>query len=174
MAAGDERRKIDRVMATITAEAEVQRLPFSGGRHGAIAARAGAHLAAYAQQHGDGVTLAAGTGFILGHDPDKLRTADVAFVRKDRWNDPEGFFEGGPDLVIEVISPDETYMDVDDKIHDWLSGDTRILILIDVRTQTAVIHRSLNGISHIDITGSLDAGDVIPGWTLPLRDLFVS
>jgi hypothetical protein len=34
--------------------------------------------------------------------------------------------------------------------------------------------RSGSGQHQLDINGALDAGDVVPGWTLPLRDLFVS
>lgn len=152
-------------------DGEIRTLPFNGGRHGLIAARAGISLGAYVEQHGLGVTVAAGTGFLIRQNPDTVRTADVAFVRKDRWSDPEGFFEGAPDLVIEVISPNETYMDVTDKIRDWLTAGTEMVIVINMPAETASVHELAN--IRIGINDVLDGGPVVPGWTLPLRDLFV-
>jgi Uma2 family endonuclease len=154
-------------------DGEIRTLPFNGGRHGLIAARAGLSLGAYVKQHGLGVAVAAGTGFLIRRNPDTVRTADVAFVRTDRWNNPEGFFEGAPDLVIEVISPNETYTAVTGKIRDWLKSGAELVIVNDPGRQSAEIHRSLTESVRIDINGSLDGGTVVPGWTLPLRDLFV-
>ena len=73
----------------------------------------------------------------------------------------------------EVIEPYETYGDVTAKVCDWLECGVRLLIVIDLGKQSAIIRRSLTESMHIDINGALDGGTVVPGWTLPLRDLFV-
>ena len=94
-------------------------------------------------------------------------------MRKERWSDAEEYFPGAPDLAIEVIEPYETYSNVNAKVRDWLECGVRLLIVIDLGKQSAIIHRSLTESTHIDIDGALDGGTVVPGWTLPLRDLFV-
>jgi len=154
-------------------DGEIRKMSPAGGKHGRIAMKVGSSLGAYAEQRGLGETLAAETGFILRRNPDTVRAPDVAFVRKDRWNDPDGYFAGPPDLLVEVISPNDSYTEVSAKVIEWLQAGAQLVIVIDPARQSAEIHRSLTKFDRVDINGSLDGGAVVPGWTLPLRDLFV-
>jgi len=154
-------------------DGEVRRMSPAGKEHGRIASKIDRSLGTYAEQRGLGETIIAECGFVIRRNPDTVRAPDVAFVRKERWTEGTSYFEGPPDLAVEVISPSDTYTEVDEKVRDWLQAGTRIVIVINPRNQTAALHRSLVESTHIDIDGSLDAGTVVPGWTLPLRDLFV-
>ncbi len=152
----------------------IERTPLSSALHGLVASDVGIRISEHVHRLRLGTTVAANTGFILRRNPDTVRAPDFAFVRKDRWSDAEEYFPGAPDLAIEVIEPYETYSNVNAKVRDWLECGVRLLIVIDLGKQSAIIHRSLTESTHIDINGSLDGGAVVPGWTLPLRDLFVS
>lgn len=152
----------------------IERSPLSSALHGRVASDVGISISEHVHRLGLGTTVAGNTGFILRRNPDTVRAPDFAFVRKERWSDGEEYFPGAPDLAVEVIEPYETYMDVDAKVLDWLECGVRLLIVINLGTQSAIIRRSLTRSTRVDIDGALDAGDVIPGWTLPLRDLFVS
>jgi Uma2 family endonuclease len=154
-------------------DGEIRKMSPAGSKHGRIAARIQNSLGPYVDQKGLGETFIAEAGFLLRRNPDTVRAPDVSFVRKERWNDPDGYFVGPPDLLVEVISPSDTYTEVDEKVLDWLRAGVQIVIVINPRNQTAAIHRSLTESMHIDINGALDGGTVIPGWNLPLRDLFV-
>jgi Uma2 family endonuclease len=155
-------------------DGEIRKMSPAGSRHGRIAARIHSSLGPYVEQRGLGATLIAEAGFIIRRNPDTVRAPDLAFVRKERWNDPDGYFPGSPDLAVEVISPNDSYTEVSAKVIDWLQSGVQLVIVIDPAKQKAEIHRSLTTHDFIDIDGSLDGGTVVPGWTLPLRDLFVS
>ena len=154
-------------------DGEIRKMTPADAEHGRIADRFAISLGAYVRQHGLGVTMAAETGFIIRRDPDTVRAPDYAFVRKDRWNHPEAYFIGPPDLAVEVISPNDTYTEVSAKVIEWLESGVQIVIVIDPSKQRAEIHRSLTERDPISIDGTLDAANVIPGWSLALRDLFV-
>jgi Uma2 family endonuclease len=154
-------------------EGELRTMTPASAQHGRIASRLAVSLGAYIDQHDLGVTLAAETGFIIRRNPDTVRAPDVAFVRQERWNSPEGYFPGPPDLAIEVISPNDRYSEVKSKVADWLQAGTPLAIVVDPEQQSAEMFTSTSTVS-VDIDGSLDGGAVVPGWTLPLRDLFVS
>jgi Uma2 family endonuclease len=155
-------------------DGELQKMSPSGREHGWIAGKIHIRLGAFVEEHKLGETMIAECGFVIRRDPDTVRAPDVAFVCKERWTGGITYFEGPPDLAVEVISPTDAYTEVDQKVREWLRAGTRIVIVINPRNQTAAIHRSLTESTHIDIDGSLDGGTVVPGWTLPLRDLFVS
>ena len=155
-------------------DGELRRMSPSGREHGWIAGKIHIRLGVFVEERGLGETMIAECGFVIRRNPDTVRVPDVAFVCKERWTAGTTYFEGPPDLAVEVISPTDSYKAVDEKVREWLQAGTRIVIVINPRNQTAAIHRSLTESTQIDIDGSLDAGDVVPGWTLPLRDLFVS
>ena len=63
-------------------------------------------LGTFVERTRAGQLFAAETGFILSRDPDTVRAADIAFVRRDRLPVAgPGFLEVAPDLVVEVLSP---------------------------------------------------------------------
>ena len=84
----------------------------------------------------------------------------------------DGFFPGPPDLAIEVISPSDRYSDVAEKVEDWLSAGTRMVIVVDPRRRVAIVH--LPGREPITLHEheTLDGGDVVPGWSMPVADIF--
>jgi Uma2 family endonuclease len=114
-------------------------------------------------------------GFRLTTDPDTVRAPDVAFVRHDRLPVGEaarGFFQGAPDLAVEVISPNDLYTEVDEKVGEWLEHGTRMVFVVNPRRQTVAVHRPGQPVRVLGIDDTLDGEDVIPGWIFPIRNLF--
>ncbi len=153
-------------------DGEVKKMSPAGFEHGRIAMLAGISLGTHVRQRGLGEVTAAETGFILRRNPDTVRAPDVAFVSKERLVQTTAYFPGAPDLVIEVISPTDTYTDVDAKVLDWLRSGVRLVIVIDPSKRSAAVHRSMTETLRIGSDGVLDGGDVVPGWQLRLRELF--
>ena len=126
--------------------------------------------------HTLGTVYAAETGFKLASNPDVVRAPDVAFVRRERVEevgDVEGYWPGAPDLAVEVISPSDTYGEVQEKVFDWLDAGTKMVILVMPRKRTVTVYRSLSDIIMLTEHDMLDGGDVVPGWKIPVRELFV-
>lgn len=100
----------------------------AGYLHGAVAARLGKLLSNHVDDRGLGLVLAAETGFKLASDPDTVRAPDVAFIRKERLPNPppSGYAELAPDLVVEVLSPDDRPGAVLAKVADWSRNPARL------------------------------------------------
>jgi Uma2 family endonuclease len=106
---------------------ELIRMAPRGYQHGHFSSRLHLLLGAYvlAQGQGDVVT---GVGFRLTRDPDTVRAPDIAFVRADRLPAgelPVAYWEGAPDLAIEVISPSKAAEHVREKIEEYLRAGAR-------------------------------------------------
>jgi Uma2 family endonuclease len=131
----------------------------------------------HVQANNVGVVYAAETGFQLASNPDTVRAPDVAFVRQDRATAVEeetGYFPGAPDLVAEVISPHDLYTEVEEKVIAWLEAGTQMVLVVNPRKRIVTVYRSLKDISVLTENDYLDGADVVPGWTLPVRDIFAS
>ena len=154
---------------------EVREMAPAGNVHGRIAMKAGWRLAQHVEIHNLGVVYAAETGFILGRNPDTVRAPDVAFVRSEVVEAMGGVREFLPcasDLVIEVISPGDSYTEVKEEVMEWLDAGCRMVVTIDPRRRTATVYRSRHDIEILTEEDTLSGGDVVEGWELPLPVLF--
>jgi Uma2 family endonuclease len=124
---------------------EVRRMPPAGSEHGAVAINIAVVIAQFVKAHGLGVVFGAGAVFKIASDPDAVRAPDLAFVRRERIPEagvPRGFWPGAPDLAVEVISPGDTYTEVEEKVNDWLNAGTRMVLVLNPRTRTVTVYSS--------------------------------
>jgi Uma2 family endonuclease len=84
-----------------------------------------------------------------------------------------GYWPGAPDLAIEVISPSDTYAEVEEKVFEWLEAGTLMVLVVNPRRRSVTIYRSLADIIVLTQNDTLDGGDVVPGWTMPVKDIFL-
>ena len=154
---------------------ELRKMTPAGHQHGRIAINVTLPLAQHVRAHNLGTVYAAETGFRLAADPDTVRAPDVAFIRRDRVEavgDVQGYWPGAPDLAVEVISPSDTYTEVEEKLFDWLDAGARLVIAVNPRQHTVTVYRSRADIVQLTEDDTLDGGDVVPGWSLPVREVF--
>ena len=126
----------------------------AGFEHGVITQRISASLHVYVAARRLGVVTAAETGFLLARAPDTVRAADVAFVAESRLPSGRtvGFFEGAPDLAVEVLSPSELRDDAararaTDKVADWLAAGCLEVWSVDPGSRTVTVHTTRRGSS---------------------------
>jgi len=150
-------------------EGELRKMSPSGARHGRVAAEIAGSLVAYTKSHRTGVVYSSETGFRISRQPDTVRAPDAAFVRSERVTDTIGFFDGPPDAAFEVVSPGDTYTEVEEKTLAWLRAGTKVVVIVDPRTKMARVHRA-GSTSNVEDVIEID--DVIPGWRLSLAELF--
>ena len=81
-----------------------------------------------------------------------------------------GFWPGAPDLAVEVIAQTDTFADVEEKVLDWLRAGTRLAI-VTVPSNTATTFRSPCAVRILAEDDTLKAGDVVPGWSMPVQEL---
>ncbi|HEX8692890.1 MAG TPA: Uma2 family endonuclease [Longimicrobium sp.] len=152
----------------------LRELPLRGARAGMVAARVGMWLGGYVRANGAG-TAYSSTGFQIAFDPDTVLAPPIAFVRNGRWEDdrdPDGFGPGAPDLAVEIVSLGDTDAELESKAFAWLSAGCRMVVVVNPERRAATVYRPPNDVLHLTENGVLDGGDVVPGWKLPLRELF--
>jgi Uma2 family endonuclease len=112
-------------------------------------------------------------GFKLATDPDTVRGPDIAFIRKDRLPDrePAGFADFAPDLVVEVLSPNDRPGEVLAKVAEWLSGGTRLVWVIDAARRVARVYRDDGTEQILTADQTLEGEDVVPGFTCALGEI---
>jgi Uma2 family endonuclease len=146
----------------------------AGFEHGRIASRLCYCIEQFVRQQQLGVVTGAETGFHIARRPDTVRAPDVGFVRKERVPERtiEGFFQGPPDLAVEVLSPDDRPGAVAAKVEDWLASGCRIVWLVDPAKKTVTIHRRDVPPRVFSPSDDLDGQDVLSGFRLPIAEIF--
>ena len=142
----------------------------AGYAHGVVAMKIGVELAVHVKQTGAGVVCAAETGFKLISNPDTVRAPDVAFVSSDRVppRDARGFPALAPDLVVEVLSPDDRPGEVLAKVADWLTAGTRLVWVVDPERRVARVYRADGSETVVTEEGVLEGEAVLPGFRCEL------
>jgi Uma2 family endonuclease len=146
----------------------------AGSEHGSIVVNITVPLATHVKQNALGRVFSADTGFRIAHDPDTVRSPDVAFVQNNRLESPlaRGFFQGAPDLAVEVVSPSDRASEVLAKVHDWLDAGCRAVWVVDPETRTVTVYRNRSQIYVLGVSEQLSGEDVVPGFTLPVAEIF--
>ena len=156
-------------------EGEIVKTAPAGHEHGEIALAIGSLLREFVRMNKLGKTYGAETGFILSRNPDTVRAPDAAFVsteRVTRQTRREGFFDGVPDLAVEVVSPEDTIGEIDAKVVEYLEAGTSLIWIIHPRTRTITVYRSLDQVRVLTANDMLDGNDVLPGFAVIVKEIF--
>jgi Uma2 family endonuclease len=124
------------------------------------------------------------TAFVLdaSETPDWVRNSripDVAFITQPRIEEHDRKYGEhspwrlAPDIAVEVVSPNDRYQDVDDKIAEYLFYGVKLIVIINPRKQTVRLITSENqeGAQLTD-KDTLSLAPIIEGWSMPVADLF--
>ncbi len=122
-----------------------------------------------------GRVYAAGTGFKLTAIPDTVRAADVAFIRRQSFDEIEettGYWPASPNLAVEVLDFDDLVFEVEEKVAAWLDAGSEQVWVLSPRLQTVTIYRSRTEVSVLTRNDNLFGGDVVPGFQIPVAEIF--
>jgi Uma2 family endonuclease len=145
-----------------------------GLRESVLAAFIGHMLREFADKHDLGV--------VFGADgPTRLRVGlvripDTGFVSWERFPNEEvpddPISTVIPDLAVEVISKSNTREEMERKLRNYFDAGVRLVWYIYPKTRTALAYTSPKRKKEIGLDGALDGGKVLPGFSLPLEDVF--
>jgi Uma2 family endonuclease len=142
--------------------------------HGQIAVQFGALLLQHVKPRKLGV-VGAEVGFILARNPDTVRGPDVAFIRQDRLpsGKRKGFWEGAPDLAVEIVSPDNTRSEIRTKVREYLGRGAGAVVVIDPKPKAITVHCPKTPPTRLATKDDvLDLSDVIADFRCTLADIF--
>lgn len=146
----------------------------AGPIHGSIEFELAARLVAYAKETGRGVAMGGEVGIYTSRDPDTVRGADALFIsheRYGRWG-RGAFLDVAPELVVEILSPEDRPGEVTTKMREYLAIGVDRVWIIDRRRRQVRIHRSPDQVETLEIGDTLRDEDILPGFSLPLSELF--
>jgi Uma2 family endonuclease len=149
--------------------------PPPGHEHGLVTMNIAGPLYEYIKIRNLGKVYAAETGFLLEQNPDTVRAADVAFVRRERIERAgpvKGYWIGAPDLAVEVISPSDTVGRIEGKVSEWVKVGTALIWVVSPKLHTVTVYRSLTDVKVLTERDKLDGGDVVPGFAIPIAEIF--
>ena len=146
----------------------------SGRRHSRIAAAMVGRLGEFAGSHGLGEVLGADGGFRLARKPDLVRVPDASFVAAARLAgvSETAYVPFAPDLAVEVISPDDSRREVEEKAAMWLWHGSRLVWVVDPDEKTVTVHRADGSRTTLGSADTLSGEDVLPGFELPVASVF--
>jgi Uma2 family endonuclease len=145
------------------------------GRHGEIEVQLTIPLGSHVLENQLGRIYPSDTQFKILRDPDIIHIPDLAFVRADRlpleaerWH----IMPLAPDLAVEVVSPNDRYEEVLEKIERYHRAGVLLVWLVQPRRRAIEVH-PLGQPAYLLREGDvLDGGDVVPGFRLPVADVF--
>lgn len=138
-----------------------------------FAVRLARRLGDFAETHNLGVVT--GEGGMMRLFPGLVRIPDVAFAS---WREfPDGLTDEPvpsvvPDLAVEVLSEGNTKQEMDGKLDDYFGAGVRLVWFVEPRKKTVQVFTAKNTFSVLDGNDTLTGGDVLPGFSLPLKSFF--
>ena len=122
-----------------------------------------------------GITFDSSTGFTLQNGA--IRSPDGAFIVKARWDkvamdDRKKFAHICPDFVIELLSESDQEWALQNKMKEWMDNGCRLAWMINPEKKETTIYRGVRETETKPFHEALNGEDVLPGFTLKLREIF--
>jgi len=149
-------------------------MPLPKAPHGRAVMRLGAPLTQFVLDRDLGEVYDH-SGYQLTVNPDTVLGPDIAFISKQRLKesgDPEGYWQGPPDLAVEVRSPGDRRGKVNKKVSLWLGSGTRQVWIVEPKHRTVTVYRSETDATTFSGSDYLEAQDLFPGFRLSLDRIF--
>ena len=147
-----------------------------GAPEGFMATRISQRLGVFAEDHDLGIVGGADVPFRLALG--SVRLPDVCFIPWDRLPDDElpddAVSRVVPTLAVELLSRKNTRAEIARKLVEYFKAGVKLTWVIDPRSKTAKVHTSAKRFKELDEAGTLDGGRVVPGFSLPLADVFAA
>lgn len=147
----------------------------TGIEHGEIAVNYMIGLGTYVKPRQLGRVFGSDSGIRLERGPDTVREPDVGFISAERL--PLGtrvtsYAEVVPELVVEIASPSDTLRGMNDRAHMWLNYGVGMVVVTYPDTRTLDVYRQGDPTVTLYEDDTLDGAPVLPGFTLPVREVF--
>ena len=128
-----------------------------------------------AQPQPRGEVLTGEASFRLRRNPDSNVGIDVAYMSPAvaQANAPDArTVDGAPVLAVEILSPSDKQEEITEKIEAYLACGVALVWIIEPKLQTVTVYRPDAKPQLFNVTQTLDASPHLPGFRLPVADIF--
>jgi Uma2 family endonuclease len=153
-------------------EGEVITMAPAGEEHSGIEAELVSRLHLFAKQNGLGKVYPGDVGFRLNDGT--VRSPDVSFVRKSRVADlqSKGFAKGGPDLAVEIVSPNDSFRQLTRKIRQYFQAGCHTVWVVHPDRKEVEVFEATGADCTLTASENLEAPELLPGFSILIADLF--
>ena len=147
----------------------------AGRIHGKVAAIVISILMSFVRPRRLGQVIGTDAGILLQRDPYTVREPDVAFISTEKLpldSDVPGYYDGVPDLVVEIVSPSDRPEHVYDKACMWILFGVRLVWVLDPDKRTVDVRKPGPSVTRLTENDTLDGADVLPGFSCTVSELF--
>lgn len=146
----------------------------TGDEHGAIEANISAELLTFVRAQKLGKVRVGEVGIYTHRNPDTVRGADVLFISNERYAQKEfqGFLDVAPDLVVEILSPNDRWTEVTQKLREYFAIGVRLVWVVDPQARCIYAYRTLTDVREFSANDDLPGEDVLPGFSVKVARLF--
>jgi len=158
-----------------TAQGELVIMSPTGGETGNLNFEIAGEVYVWNRQSGRGKSFDSSTGFSLPSGSD--RSPDLAWIPIEKWEalDPsvrQGFLPLCPDFVVEILSPTDSWIQTQAKMQEYMDNGCRLGWLLDPKAKRVMIYRQGQAPQLVEDPETLSGEDVLPGFTLPIRNIW--
>lgn len=149
-------------------------MPPTSGGHGYHESEIGALLRNFVRPRKLGWVLTGEVGIYIRRDPDTIRAADVAFVSIKQMAEPpgRGYLNLAPELVVEVISPNDLWEEIRQKLQDYFSIGVERVWVCEPEQRDILVFRSPQEFQTIGVNDVLRGEGTLEGFELRIAELF--
>jgi Uma2 family endonuclease len=115
-------------------------------------------------------------GCQLSQQPDVVLAPDVLFIRPGRLPSgplPEKFFSGAPDLAVEVISPHDSWQEIETKANKYIAAGTRLVWIVNPKTESVTIYKPGFTVTYLKSSDTISGEDVLSGFSCLVAEFFI-
>jgi Uma2 family endonuclease len=153
---------------------EIVRMSPTGRKHGRIEMTIGRILGNFVVVHNLGEVLGGETGVYTHRDPDSVRAVDVAFIAHARAAQMQSasFLDVAPEFVVEVLSPDDRWLQVDAKLNEYFAIGVLIVWIVNPEGHEVSVYRSVTEVQRFGVGDELTCEPALPDFRVPVAELF--
>ena len=113
-------------------------------------------------------------GIYTHRNPDTVRDADVFYISNERALrlTSHSYMDVAPELIVKVMSPDDRWSDVTDKLEEYFEIGVRVVLVAQPPRRKIFVYRSLIQIDILNETDTLTLEEILPGFSVPVSALF--
>lgn len=153
---------------------ELRQMSPTGFEHGIREARIGRFLDRYNEQHQLGEIMTGEVGMYIRRNPDSVRAADVLFISHQRLQQVQSksYLDVAPELVVEVLSPNDSWVDMAEKLEEYFSIGVLQVWFANPRNKTLQVFTSAT--DSVLLRGEDCVSEIafLPGFSLNVSEIY--
>ena len=146
----------------------------TGHKHGDLELTFGALIRAHVAAKQLGKVMSGEVGIYIRRNPDAVRAPDLLYISKERYTQVKSasYLDVAPELVVEVMSPADTWSEVKEKLRDYFSAGVLLAWIVDPATETITAYNADGTVQEFTAESTLTAEGVLPGFAVRVAEIF--